>query len=102
LQWYRDFRPIASRVFDAVKSEAGALPGNRGIVDFVHGALHVCGINKIHAIVGGIHLMPVPDDYVRGSVALYNTECPHQYLGSETPQEVHNTSSGGGAMIVDK
>jgi putative transposase len=34
--------------------------------------------------------------------AFYNTERPHQSLGNLTPQEVHKTSSGGGAMIVDK
>ena len=32
----------------------------------------------------------------------YNTERPHQSLDNQTPQEVHKTSSGGGAMIVDK
>lgn len=34
--------------------------------------------------------------------AFYNTERPHQALDNQTPQEVHKTSSGGGAMIVDK
>jgi hypothetical protein len=34
--------------------------------------------------------------------AFYNTERPHQALNIQTPQEVHKTSSGGGAMIVDK
>ena len=34
--------------------------------------------------------------------AFYNTERPHQSLGNLTPQEVHKTSIGGGAMIVDK
>jgi putative transposase len=34
--------------------------------------------------------------------AFYNTERPHQSLDNQTPQEVHQTSSGGGAMIVDK
>jgi len=34
--------------------------------------------------------------------AFYNTERPHQSLDNQTPQEVHKTSSGGGAMIVDK
>jgi putative transposase len=35
-------------------------------------------------------------------LASYNTERPHQSLGSQTPQEVHRTSSGGDAMIVFK
>jgi hypothetical protein len=34
--------------------------------------------------------------------AFYNIERPHQSLGNQTPQEVHKTSSRGGAMIVDK
>ena len=34
--------------------------------------------------------------------AFYNTERPHQALDNQTLQEVHKTSSGGGAMIVDK
>jgi putative transposase len=34
--------------------------------------------------------------------AFYNTERPHQSLDNQTPQAVHKTSSGGGAMIVDK
>lgn len=43
--------------------------GHRGIVNSVRGALRVSGINKIHAIVGGFHLMPMPDEYVRSTVA---------------------------------
>lgn len=43
--------------------------GHRGIVNSVRGALRVSGINKIHAIVGGFHLMPMPDAYVRSTVA---------------------------------
>ena len=34
--------------------------------------------------------------------AFYNAERPHQSLRNRTPQEVHKTSSGGGAMIMDK
>jgi len=34
--------------------------------------------------------------------AFYNTERPHQSLENQTPEVVHKTSSGGGAMIVDK
>jgi len=32
----------------------------------------------------------------------YNAERPHQSLNNQTPQEVHRTSIGGGAMIMDK
>ena len=32
----------------------------------------------------------------------YNTERPHQSLGDNTPNEVYQTASGGGARIVDK
>ena len=34
--------------------------------------------------------------------AFYNAERLPQSLDNPTPQEVHKTSSGGGAMIVDK
>lgn len=43
--------------------------GHRGIVNSVRGAVQVSGIRKIHAIVGGFHLMPMPDEYVRSTVA---------------------------------
>jgi len=33
--------------------------------------------------------------------AFYNTERPHQSLDNQTPQEVQQTSSGGGARVVD-
>jgi len=32
----------------------------------------------------------------------YNGERPHQALGQETPDVVHQTAIGGGAMIVDR
>jgi putative transposase len=34
--------------------------------------------------------------------AFYNAERPHQALGNQTPDAVHTSASGGGAMIVDK
>ena len=43
--------------------------GHRGIVNSVRAAMQVSGINKIHAIIGGFHLMPMPLDYVKSTVA---------------------------------
>jgi 7,8-dihydropterin-6-yl-methyl-4-(beta-D-ribofuranosyl)aminobenzene 5'-phosphate synthase len=42
--------------------------GHRGIVNSVRGAMKVSGIDKAHAVVGGFHLMPVADDYLRSTV----------------------------------
>jgi len=43
--------------------------GHRGIVNSVRGAIKVAGIGKVHAIIGGFHLMPMPPEYVRSTVA---------------------------------
>ena len=43
--------------------------GHRGIVNSVRGAIKVSGIGKVHAIIGGFHLMPMPEEYVRSTVA---------------------------------
>ncbi len=43
--------------------------GHRGIVNSVRGAIKVAGIDKMHAIIGGFHLMPLPAEYVRETVA---------------------------------
>jgi 7,8-dihydropterin-6-yl-methyl-4-(beta-D-ribofuranosyl)aminobenzene 5'-phosphate synthase len=43
--------------------------GHRGIVNSVRGAIKVSGISKVHAIIGGFHLMPMPAEYVRSTVA---------------------------------
>jgi 7,8-dihydropterin-6-yl-methyl-4-(beta-D-ribofuranosyl)aminobenzene 5'-phosphate synthase len=43
--------------------------GHRGIVNSVRGAMKVSGVNKVHAILGGFHLMPMPLEYVRNTVA---------------------------------
>ena len=34
--------------------------------------------------------------------AFYNRERPHQGLANRTPDAVHKSATGGGAMIVDK
>ena len=43
--------------------------GHRGIVNSVRSAMKVSGISKVHAILGGFHLMPMPTEYVRSVVA---------------------------------
>ena len=43
--------------------------GHRGIVNSVRSAIKVSGISKVHAVLGGFHLAPMPEEYVRGTVA---------------------------------
>ncbi len=43
--------------------------GHRGVVNSVRSAIKVSGIAKVHAILGGFHLMPMPEEYVRATVA---------------------------------
>ena len=45
--------------------------GHRGIVNSVKAAISASGVHKIHAIVGGFHLSPMPDEYVRHTVAAF-------------------------------
>jgi 7,8-dihydropterin-6-yl-methyl-4-(beta-D-ribofuranosyl)aminobenzene 5'-phosphate synthase len=42
---------------------------HRGIVNIVRQAQTVSGVSKIHAIIGGFHLAPFKDDYVREVVS---------------------------------
>lgn len=42
---------------------------HRGVVNTVNQAMEVSGVNKVHAIAGGFHLAPQPEDYVRETVA---------------------------------
>jgi 7,8-dihydropterin-6-yl-methyl-4-(beta-D-ribofuranosyl)aminobenzene 5'-phosphate synthase len=43
--------------------------GHAGIVNTVRQAMEVSGVNKVHAAMGGFHLFPAADDYVRQTVA---------------------------------
>jgi 7,8-dihydropterin-6-yl-methyl-4-(beta-D-ribofuranosyl)aminobenzene 5'-phosphate synthase len=43
--------------------------GHRGIVNSIRSAMKVSGINKVHAVIGGFHLMPMPADYLRSTIA---------------------------------
>ncbi len=43
--------------------------GHRGIVNSTRQAMKVSGVNKVHAIIGGFHLFPADDAYLRQTVA---------------------------------
>jgi 7,8-dihydropterin-6-yl-methyl-4-(beta-D-ribofuranosyl)aminobenzene 5'-phosphate synthase len=43
--------------------------GHAGIINTLRRAQEVTGINKIYALVGGFHLAPAPDDYLRKVMA---------------------------------
>jgi 7,8-dihydropterin-6-yl-methyl-4-(beta-D-ribofuranosyl)aminobenzene 5'-phosphate synthase len=42
---------------------------HRGVVNAVKQAQAASGVNKVHALIGGFHLAPYQDDYVRQTVA---------------------------------
>ncbi len=41
---------------------------HRGVVNAVRRAIAVSGVNKVHAVLGGLHLAPHKEDYVRYTV----------------------------------
>jgi 7,8-dihydropterin-6-yl-methyl-4-(beta-D-ribofuranosyl)aminobenzene 5'-phosphate synthase len=43
--------------------------GHAGIVNTVRQAMEVSGISKVHAVLGGFHLFPADDEYLRHTVA---------------------------------
>ena len=43
--------------------------GHAGIINVLHRAQQVAGVDKIYARVGGFHLAPAPDDYLRQVMA---------------------------------
>jgi 7,8-dihydropterin-6-yl-methyl-4-(beta-D-ribofuranosyl)aminobenzene 5'-phosphate synthase len=43
--------------------------GHAGIINTLHRAQEVTGVDKIYALVGGFHLAPAPDDYLRQVMA---------------------------------
>jgi 7,8-dihydropterin-6-yl-methyl-4-(beta-D-ribofuranosyl)aminobenzene 5'-phosphate synthase len=43
--------------------------GHAGIVNSVLQAQEVSGVKKVHAVLGGFHLFPAPDDYLKRTVA---------------------------------
>ena len=43
--------------------------GHAGFVNTVRTAMRVSGVDKLHALLGGVHLAPAPKDYVAQAVA---------------------------------
>ena len=42
---------------------------HRGVVNTIKQAQSVSGIDKVHAVIGGFHLAPYSEDYVRETIA---------------------------------
>ena len=52
--------------------------GHRGIVNTVEAAIKVSGISKVHAILGGFHLMPLSAEYAQETaraLARFDADC---------------------------
>jgi 7,8-dihydropterin-6-yl-methyl-4-(beta-D-ribofuranosyl)aminobenzene 5'-phosphate synthase len=52
--------------------------GHRGVVNTVQAAVKVSGVSKVHAILGGFHLMPMPADYAQQTaraLAQFEPDC---------------------------
>ncbi|MEW5862197.1 MAG: MBL fold metallo-hydrolase [Pseudomonadota bacterium] len=50
--------------------------GHTGIINTARQAMEVSGIKRLHAAVGGFHLFPAPDDYVRQTIAEFKALDP--------------------------
>ena len=81
--------------------------GHVGIVNSVRQAQEVSGVQKVHAIVGGFHLGPAPEDYLKQVVAEIKTLEPDVLIPmhcsglnfllearAQMPTSVINTSTG--------
>jgi len=42
---------------------------HRGVINAIKRAQAASGVNKVHAVIGGFHLAPYKEDYVRDTVA---------------------------------
>jgi 7,8-dihydropterin-6-yl-methyl-4-(beta-D-ribofuranosyl)aminobenzene 5'-phosphate synthase len=50
--------------------------GHRGIVNSTLQAMEVSGVRKVHAVLGGFHLFPADDEYLRRTIAELKTLNP--------------------------
>jgi 7,8-dihydropterin-6-yl-methyl-4-(beta-D-ribofuranosyl)aminobenzene 5'-phosphate synthase len=52
--------------------------GHRGVVNTIEAAIRVSGVSRVHAVLGGFHLMPMPAEYARQSaeaIARFEPDC---------------------------
>ena len=68
--------------------------GHAGVINSVRQAQKATGIDKVHAIVGGFHLAPAPDDVVAKTIAAFKTIGPDYIIpmhctGINTIMAVH-------------
>jgi 7,8-dihydropterin-6-yl-methyl-4-(beta-D-ribofuranosyl)aminobenzene 5'-phosphate synthase len=68
--------------------------GHAGVINSVRQAQKASGIQKVHAIVGGFHLAPAPDDVVAKTVAAFKDIAPDYVIpmhcsGVNTIMAVH-------------
>jgi 7,8-dihydropterin-6-yl-methyl-4-(beta-D-ribofuranosyl)aminobenzene 5'-phosphate synthase len=54
--------------------------GHAGVVNSVRHVQKISGVDKVHAIVGGFHLAPAPDDIVAKTVAAFKAIDPDYIL----------------------
>jgi 7,8-dihydropterin-6-yl-methyl-4-(beta-D-ribofuranosyl)aminobenzene 5'-phosphate synthase len=66
--------------------------GHAGIVNTTRQAMEVSGVNKVHAVMGGFHLFPAGEEYLRNTVA------EMQKLGPDVVIPMH--CSGPGLTVI--
>ncbi len=81
--------------------------GHRGVVNSVKRAIAVSGMKKVHAVLGGFHLAPHKDDYVRDTVMALKELDPdvvmpmhctgepfHEIMAKEIPNKLVRSYTG--------
>ena len=55
--------------------------GHAGIVNSVRQAMKVSGIDKVHAVIGGFHIVPpLGDDYIRDTIKAFQDIDPDHLI----------------------
>src|SRR5262249_36181672 len=89
--------------------------GHRGVVNAVKQAMTVSGLQKVHAVLGGFHLAPHNEDYVRQTIkGLVDLDVDHivpmhctgepfyEILKAELPKKVIRSYTGTKLVFGDE